>query len=128
MAAIDDAGDPISYAVLQTGTPVYSSDGARIGTVATVLAVENEDIFDGIVIGDVSREHLLGGTAHRFVDAPEVASIHEHAVTLTLDSTACRDLPEPSANPAGMTLDPADAASPLSGKLRRAWDLLSGNY
>jgi hypothetical protein len=49
---MDDLGAPISYAVLQADTPVFSSDGARIGTVKHVLAAEAEDIFDGIVIRD----------------------------------------------------------------------------
>ena len=34
-----DEGAPISYEVLQPGTPVYSSDEQQIGTVAHVLAV-----------------------------------------------------------------------------------------
>lgn len=126
--AIDDPGAPISYAVLRDGTPVYSSDGVRIGTVAHVLAAEEEDIFDGIVIGHLPHEHLLGRGAHRFVDAPEVASIHERAVTLTLDAAACRELPAPSANPGEMGAGPSAGASSLGAKLRRAWDLLSGNY
>jgi hypothetical protein len=123
-----DAGAPISYEVLAPGTPVYSSDGARIGTVAHVLAAEAQDIFDGLVIGDLPAELFPGRAGHRFVDAPEVASIHEHAVTLTLDAAACRALPEPTPNPGQLSAGPADQPSRLGGKLRRAWDLLSGNY
>jgi uncharacterized protein YrrD len=123
-----DAGSPISYKVLAKGTPVYSSDGAKIGKVAHVLAAEAQDIFDGIVISELSHEHFLAHSEHRFVDAPEVARISEHAVTLTLDAAACRDLPEPSANPAVMHDDPADGSSKAGTKLRRAWDLISGNY
>ena len=38
-------------------------------------------------------------------------------------------LPEPSANPAAMSATPDDTAeSDLERKLRRAWDLISGNY
>lgn len=128
MTGVDDLGAPISYAVLQESTPVFSSDGARIGTVAHVLAAAAQDIFDGIVIGDLDHE-VFGGGGHRFVDAPEVGPIHEHGVQLTIDAAACRALPEPSANPAEMDVDPAEGAgSPLGRKLRRAWDLLSGNY
>lgn len=124
-----DAGVPISYQVLREGTSVYSSDGVSVGSVVHVLAVEDEDVFDGIVIAALSREHLPGGSEHRFVDASIIDSIHEQAVTLTLTAAACRDLPEPSANPAVMRGDPADGgSSDLGSKLRRAWDRLSGNY
>ena len=120
---MDDPGLPISYEVLDPGTPVYSSDGERVGSVAHVLSVPEKDVFDGIVIDE--RE---GPGGHRFADADDVDSIHERAVTLKLDAGACRDLPQPSANPAVMADDPADASSGLSNKLRRAWDLVSGNY
>ena len=129
MTLPDDIGTPISYAVLATGTSVYSSDGTRLGAVAHVLAAEAEDIFDGIVIDDLEHAVLGGHDSHRFVDAPEVGQIHERAVILTIDAAACRELPAPSANPAEMEADPTDApSSGVSGKLRRAWDLLSGNY
>ena len=121
-------GDPISYAVLEPGTPVLSADGQRIGAVTHVLAAEQEDIFDGIIIGDLDQPPLGGGDRHRFVDAPEVASIHEHAVRLTLDAAACRELPAPTENPGRLTADPADTTSALGGKLRRAWDIVSGNW
>lgn len=121
-----DAGAPISYEVLEPGTPVYSSDGEQIGTVAHVLFVPEEDVFDGIVIAEGSspRHH-----EHRFADADDVGPIHEHAVTLKLDAAACRDLPRPSANPAVMHDDPGDSGrTPMRGKLLRAWDLISGKY
>jgi hypothetical protein len=130
-----DAGAPISYEVLEQGTPVYSSDGGLIGTVAHVLAVPEEDVFDGIVIDPRAsgRDHHLGHReehdAHRFADADDVDTIHEHAVTLKLDAAACRELPRPSANPAVMRVDPADPGPTAMGsKLRRAWDIISGNY
>ena len=120
---VDDPGQPISYEVLEAGTPVYSSDGKLVGKVTHMLSVPEEDVFDGIVIEE--REGLGG---HRFADADDVAAIHERAVTLRLDAAACNALPTPSANPAVMTDDPADPAHRLSGKLRRAWDIVSGNY
>jgi hypothetical protein len=124
-----DAGVPISYQVLRDGTSVYSSDGVSVGSVVHVLAVEDEDVFDGIVIDQPSRDHAPGGSEHRFVDASIIDSIHEHAVTLKLTVAACRDLPVPSANPAFMRGNPADGStSDLGSKLRRAWDRLSGNY
>jgi hypothetical protein len=130
-----DAGAPISYEVLEPGTAVYSSDGDLIGAVAHVLAVPEEDVFDGIVIGQAggAKEHHLRHREdhddHRFADADEVDTIHERAVTLKLDAAACRQLPRPSANPAVMRDDPADPGSgAMASKLRRAWDIISGNY
>lgn len=112
-----DLGEPISYALLNHGTHVYSSDGVQIGKVAYVLATEDEDVFDGIVIG----EHLFG-SEHRFIDADEVAEIHQHGVVLRLDQAACADLPKPSANPAVMHDDPAQSKSEFRRqKLMRAW-------
>jgi hypothetical protein len=124
LADVDELGPPISYEVLEPGTPVFSRDGARVGTVRHVLAAEGEDIFDGIVID-------AGAAVQRFADADQVGSIHEGGVTLTLDAQRCRELPEPSANPAALRADPSwggTADERLVEKLRRAWDLLSGNY
>lgn len=119
-----DLGAPISYEVLRAGTPVYSADGDRIGKVAHVLAVEDEDVFDGLVIG----EHVFGED-HRFADADEVKAIYEHGVVLTLDRDDCGHLPKPSANPAVMSDDPAESRGDIRrAKLMRAWDLISGNY
>lgn len=119
-----DLGPQISYQVLAMGTKVLSSDGAEIGTVAHVLAVEAEDVFDGIVVA------VDGGPGeHRFADADDIQEIHERAVLLKLDRERCAELPQPSANPAVMRDDPADPTSgELTSKLRRAWDRLSGNY
>ena len=119
-----DPGQLISYEVLEEGTPVYSSDGAQIGTVAHVLAVESEDVFDGIVVAE-QRGH--GG--RRFADADDIDRIFERAVLLKLDREAAENLPEPTANPAVMQDDPGRHPSGvLAEKLRRAWDFVSGNY
>jgi uncharacterized protein YrrD len=119
-----DLGAPGSYMTLTPGTPVYSSDGQELGQVEHVLAEPDKDIFDGIVI-DTSA--LPGG--NRFVDAPEVGAIHERGVVLAVDARAAEALPEPSENPAAMSADPDDTAEgDLQRKLRRAWDLISGNY
>lgn len=117
-----DLGQPSSYEVLGAGTPVYSSDGERIGTVKHVLAAEDEDVFDGIVIG----EHAFG-SEHRFADADDVQEIFEHGVVLKLDAAACASLPKPSANPAVMHDDPAESQAEFRrAKLMRAWDMISG--
>ena len=115
-----DLGPPISYMVLRARTEVFSSDHRSIGRVAHVLADDREDVFDGIVIarGIVGRRHV-------FADADDVDRIFERGVVLRLDERGCEQLPEPSANPGVIGEDPGDR---ISGKLRRAWDRLSGNY
>ncbi|MDP9189617.1 MAG: PRC-barrel domain-containing protein [Actinomycetota bacterium] len=119
-----DLGQPSSYLVLEQGVPVYSCDGEELGKVEHVLRDPDENIFDGLVL-DTSV--LPGG--HRFVDAEQVEEIFERGVLLKLDRAAADGLREPSANPAVLEADPADAEqSELSRKLRRAWDLISGNY
>jgi hypothetical protein len=122
MSGTDDLGPPVSYLALAEGTAVLGSDGDEVGHVAHVLADEHQDIFDGIVIA-----HGLG--RHTFADAEHVAAIHENGVTLTITAAQAQALPEPSENPAVMQDDAAAPdASPLTDRLRRAWDLLSGNY
>ena len=117
-----DLGAPISFLTLPKGVPVLSSDGEEIGKVEYVLSAPNIDIFDGIVL-DTSV--LPGG--HRFVDAPEVDEIYERGVVLTIDAAAARNLPQPSANPGSVDVDPADLGKgDRQSKLSRAWDLISG--
>ena len=119
---MDDLGERGSYMTLEAGTSVFTSDGWRIGAVEHVLADADQDIFDGVVL-DTSV--LPGG--HRFVDAPEVADIHERGVVLAIASEAAESLPEPSENPAAMATGPEDTVpDDLGDKLRRAWDRISG--
>lgn len=118
-----DLGEPASYLTLKEGQPVYSCDGERLGEVQHVLAAPEEDIFDGVVL-DTSV--LPGG--RRFVDASQVEECFERGLLLKLDRSGAESLPEPGANPAVMEADPAEAdESDLTRKLRRAWDLISGN-
>jgi uncharacterized protein YrrD len=117
-----DLGAPVSYEFLTVGFLVYSSDEQEIGKVSHVLAVEEEDVFDGIVIS----EHIFG-EGHRFADADDVQAIFERGVVLKLDREACAELPEPSANPAVMRVDPGEPQQ-HHRKLRRAWDRISGKY
>jgi PRC-barrel domain len=116
-----DLGDPISYLILEDGTPVVSSDGHEVGTVEHVLADENTDVFDGVIVAT--------SAGHRFADASQIAGIHQRGVVLTLDDAAAQRLPEPAENPAAMGASPDDVTPDgLDDKLRRAWDYLSGNY
>ena len=123
---MDDLGAPGSYLTLAEGTPVYSSDGQSMGKVAHVLAEPAADIFDGLVI---DQSVLPGG--HRFADSEQVAEIHERGVVLTIDAAAAADLPEPGKSAAAMEISGEDFVErewddELEGKLKRAWDFLSG--
>jgi hypothetical protein len=120
-----DLGEPRSYLTLEKGAEVYGSDGEKVGKVEHVLAVPEDDIFDGIVL-DTSV--LPGG--HRFVDASQVQECFERGVLLKIDRAAAERLPEPSENAAALEVGPDELSEPgesaLKQKLERAWDLISG--
>jgi hypothetical protein len=117
---VADLGAPSSYLAVAEGVPVYCSDGRRFGNLKHVLADEESDIFDGLVI-EADRHH--------FADAPQVHGFFENGVELTLTYEEAEQLPEPSENPAAMGADPADATEgDLTRKLRRAWERISGRY
>ncbi|MQA75080.1 MAG: DUF2171 domain-containing protein [Solirubrobacterales bacterium] len=123
---MQDLGAPSSYLVLADGAAVLSSDGRSLGQVEHVLADQDTDIFDGIVI---DRSVLPGG--HRFVDASQVDEIYERGVVLSVDATAAEGLPQPSASPAAMEVSGEDFVErewddELEAKLKRAWDRISG--
>jgi uncharacterized protein YrrD len=122
---VPDLGQPSSYLSLGKGAECFSCDGQKVGMVEHVLAVPEDDIFDGIVL-DTSV--LPGG--HRFVDADQVEEIFERGVLLKIDSAAAEALPEPSANPAAMEVSADDLAASDEGKLKRklhrAWEMISG--
>lgn len=118
---MDDLGAPIAYLVLQTGTAVYDAAGERIGTVEHVLADASIDVFDGLVV-----DTRIGPGGLRFADADQIGELYEHGVMLTVTGDALHD-PEPG--PGVIDADPADGGeSPLTGRLRRAWDWISGRY
>jgi hypothetical protein len=120
-----DYGDPISYLVLQPGTPVYTSDGQLVGSVKRVLAAPEQDIYDGLIL------HTDAGD--RFVDAPHASELHENGVVLDLTADQAHELHDPSPSPAALEVQPDDtvkhsASSELGHTLRKAWDKISGNY
>ena len=83
-----DDGNPIHYAAVKRGTPVYAVDGQQVGVVDEVVDNYREHILDGFIIEN-------GDGDLRFVDAPEVARTAERAVRLTIDSAAAAELPTP---------------------------------
>lgn len=119
---MEDLGAPISYLTLSEGVPVYASDGPKAGKVAHVLADVQADVFEGIVV-----ETRVLPPSHRFVDAEQVAEIHERGVVMALDSELFESLPRPSENPATIGTGADDVVSDeLRDKLRRAWERISG--
>jgi hypothetical protein len=82
-----DDGPAISYLALRRGTQVRGSDGVEVGRVRRVQNNAREHIFDGIVV-----ETKQG---RRFVDAPEVARIAEHLVTLSVPAAEVLGSPPP---------------------------------
>jgi uncharacterized protein YrrD len=114
-------GAPRSFLDIEEGVDVLSSDGERVGALAHVLADEQTDIFDGVIVKTSG--------SHRFVDAPEVDEFFERAVVLKVPAADVERLPEPRESPAVMQHGgEEDSESPLEQKLRRAWDLISGRY
>jgi hypothetical protein len=96
-----DEGLPIAYEVLEKGVAVLSSDGEQIGTVHHVVAAPEKDIFHGLVISVPSR-------GLRFVEAADVASLHEHGADLKIDAAAAADLPEPGGGAPVFDEDPGE--------------------
>ena len=118
-----DYGEPTSYLTLTEGCSVISSDGKEVGKVQHVLADEEEDVFDGIVI-----DTQLGPGGLLFVDAPQVSQCRERAVLLSVPAAEVENLPKPAPNPAVMENHGVeDSESALQAKLHRAWDRISGN-
>jgi hypothetical protein len=110
-----DEGLPIAYEVLEDGVPVYASGGEAVGTVEHVVAAPAEDIFHGIV--------MVAAGGRRFVEADQIASLHERGVDLRIDAVAAASLPEPHGGaPAWRASEPGVRPSAW----RHFLDLLSG--
>jgi hypothetical protein len=118
---MEDLGERSSYLTVAKGVPVFSSDGEKLGRVVRVLSAPNIDMFDGVVF-----DTTAGPGGHRFVDAPEVAEIFEGGIVLGIDAATAAKLPAPGANPAALSVNPADLVGGRRGGLGRLWDRLSG--
>lgn len=81
----------VSYEGAVLGTPVLTSSGATIGTLAHVLEVPELDLFDGIV---VATHHGL-----KFIDADHVTRITVSHLQTDLDDAEAAQLPAPSGPP-----------------------------
>ena len=113
-----DEGLPIAYPVLEKGVPVLSSDGEQVGTVHHVVADARRDIFHGIVISTRN--------GRRFVEAADVASLHERGVDLRIGPDAAARLPEPGGAAPVYVEDPAEETNwhhwVRRVTLRKDWD------
>jgi hypothetical protein len=96
-----DEGLPIAYQVLEKGVAVLASDGQQVGTVHHVVSAPEKDIFHGLVI---STPH----SGERFVEAADVASLHEQGVDLRIDSAATHALPKPGGGAPVFSEDPGE--------------------
>ncbi len=118
----EELGQPISWRVLERKTPVYAQDGVAVGIVRRVMALPEDDIFDGIVV------HSHGGD--RFVPAENVAALRERAVALDLDAGEFDSLEPPQPGPAAMAVDTETLTSKHLTSLRNlvgdAWNRLNG--
>jgi hypothetical protein len=120
-----DEGLPQSWEVLEPGTAVFASDGSRVGEVKEVLAVPEDDIFEGII--------LKTGEGDRFAHADVIGTIHERGVDLKLDAAEAAALAKPEPAAAAMGVGP-DEVSEASGPykreswFKRAWARISGDY
>lgn len=117
---MDDEEFQISYEGVTLGTPVLTRDGKQFGILEHVLAVEEEDIFEGIVVWvggggwadrkvqrELSRNHqsaarFLETFQHnklRFVDADKVAMITVGYIRCDLNHAEVGLLQPPSGAP-----------------------------
>ncbi len=117
---MDDDEFQISYEGVTLGVPVLTRDGEQFGILEHVLAVEEEDIFEGIVVWvggggwadrkaqrELSRSHqsvthFLETFQHsklRFVEADKVAMITVGYIRCDLDLAETGLLQPPSGAP-----------------------------
>jgi hypothetical protein len=110
----------IAYSGAVPGTPVLTRDRQQFGILEHVLAVEEEDVFDGIVVfvgqggwveRKIQRELSAGHRSAarfletfrphdlRFVDADQVLEITVADIRCDLDRTQAAQLPPPSGPP-----------------------------
>jgi hypothetical protein len=83
--------EPISYQGVALGTPLLSSSGTEFGTLAKVLQIPSEDLFDGVIVDTQA--------GRRFVDRDQIAEITTRYIKCDLDDDAVTNLPPPSGSP-----------------------------
>jgi len=127
-----DDEDQISYEAATLGLPVLTKDGEQFGFLEHVLAVEEEDIFEGIVVWvghggwverKVQRELSMGHQSAvrfletfrhndlRFVPAEKIAAITVGYIRCDLDRSQA-DLLQPPSGPPVFYANTIDQAGP----------------
>ncbi len=81
-----NAGDPVSWLLIEPHWQVVDSDGSDIGRVEQVFGDDEADIFSGLLIST----GLLSG--HRYVPAEQVGAITEGRVQLRLTGEEVKHL------------------------------------
>ena len=88
-AMVDQLDDEVSWREITLHSPVISSDGQQVGEVVEVAALDQEDIFHGVVFKS-SRVALQ----HHVAPAADIARITMSAVHLSVDAAAAATYPE----------------------------------
>ena len=81
------SADPVSWLLIERGWPVRGRGGGELGEIDQVVADEQKDIFNGLVV-------RTGAFGTRYVPAERVAEIREDGVTLDLDADGLDALDE----------------------------------
>ena len=79
--------DPIAWRAIVYDTPVFASDGQRVGVVREVLGSDSEDIFHGL------RVELDGDRRHVMLASNDVRSITKARIETSRGSTEIAALP-----------------------------------
>ena len=138
----------VSYEGVPLGVPVLTRDGEQFGILEHVLAVEEEDIFEGIVVwvggggwaarkiqrelsmGHQSAARFLETFRHnelRFVEADKVAMITFGNIQCDLDRSQVALLQPPSGAPVFYANAIDQAGPPQQGYPGRYGNQLYGN-
>jgi rRNA processing protein Gar1 len=116
---VEDLGPPIAYTVLEEGTPIFDSEGKRVGVVERVLGDMQLDIFEGVII----HTRPLPGR-HLYADMNQIAELHANGVVLKVTRDELHEPPDEAKRK--QREDSRDRPeSPLEARLRRAWDWLT---
>ena len=80
--------DRVSWRTLGPGAAVVAADGVRVGAVQEVVADEELDVFDGVVV-----DLRLGPGGLRYVESGAIAMIFDHRLVLRVPSARVQELP-----------------------------------
>ena len=78
--------DPVGWRGVTYGSPVFASDGSRVGIVQEILGSDAEDIFHGVRVRLPSKRDVM-------LAADDVESLTTDGVTASLDRARIEGLP-----------------------------------